>query len=87
MRQRGVSIDHARRVASRWTLGTGRELRSYPVAIYGDIFGPEDGWAVCKEIKVLVYKEQKVKDASERWLPCRFRAATKSPLFWPSDSG
>lgn len=46
MRSRGSGIDHARRVASKWNAGTGRELRTYPVSMYRDIFGAEDGYAI-----------------------------------------
>lgn len=58
MQSRGISLDHARRVAARWRVGTGQELRSYPVPMFGDIFGPEDGWMLYKEIKAQYYREE-----------------------------
>lgn len=71
MQSRGAGIDHARRVAARWTLGTGRDLRAYPVAMYRDIFGAEDGWAVCMEAKTLLYREKREKEISRRvWIAC-----------------
>ncbi|CAC9887150.1 unnamed protein product [Aureobasidium pullulans] len=38
IKNRGLHEDHARRVASKWTLGTGRELSSYPPLLYAEIF-------------------------------------------------
>ena len=58
MRSRGVPPDYARRVAARWTVGTGRELRSYPVAMFIKMFGhDEDGWMIYKAVKTQVYRE------------------------------
>ena len=67
MQARGLGIDHARRVGAKWTLGTGRELRQYPVAMYRDIFGPEDGWVVYKEVRVLFYKKEDKESYVGRW--------------------
>lgn len=72
MQSRGLGLDHSRRVAARWTLGTGRELRAYPVAMYRDIFGPEDGWVVYKEVRVLFYKQENEK-AIGRWVWCKYK--------------
>jgi hypothetical protein len=66
MQVRGIGIDHARRIAGRWTLGTGRELKSYTVAMYRDVFGPEDGWVVYKDVKTMYYAEEKEKMRSNR---------------------
>ena len=71
MQSRGVGLDHARRVAGCWALGTGRELRSYPVDMYHDIFGPEDGWVVYKEVRVLFYKKENEEKAVSRWVWCK----------------
>lgn len=43
LRARGSGLDYARRVAAKWSMGTGQELRSYPTQMYKDIFGPEEG--------------------------------------------
>lgn len=51
--------DHARRVVARWTLGTGRELRSYTPQMYLDIFGREEGWFLYRDIKMDAYKAKK----------------------------
>ncbi|KAH0148305.1 hypothetical protein KCU67_g11502, partial [Aureobasidium melanogenum] len=59
IKNRGLHQDHARRVASKWTLGTGRELISYPPRLYAEIFGLEDAWMVYKEAKVFICTEKK----------------------------
>ncbi|KEQ60271.1 uncharacterized protein M437DRAFT_54686 [Aureobasidium melanogenum CBS 110374] len=59
VQNRGLHQDHARRVASKWTLGTGRELISYPPLLYAEIFGLEDAWMVYKEAKVFIRTEKK----------------------------
>lgn len=58
VKNRGLHQDHARRVASKWTLGTGRELISYPPLLYAEIFGLEDAWMVYKEAKVFIRTEK-----------------------------
>lgn len=58
---RGLPVDHARRVAAKWTKGTGRELASYPPLMYCDIFGFEDGWIVYKEAKLFIANEKNKK--------------------------
>lgn len=55
---RGLSTDEARRVAALWTRGTGQELRSYPPAMYFEIFGKEDGWIVYKEVHLAIHREK-----------------------------
>ncbi|KAI5251477.1 hypothetical protein E4T42_04206 [Aureobasidium subglaciale] len=59
IKNRGLHQDHARRVAAKWTLGTGRELSSYPPLLYAEIFGLEDAWMVYKEAKLFIRTEQK----------------------------
>jgi len=61
IKNRGLNQDHARRVASKWTLGTGRELISYPPLLYAEVFGLEDAWMVYKEAKVFVKTEERNK--------------------------
>ncbi|THZ09660.1 hypothetical protein D6C95_01123 [Aureobasidium pullulans] len=61
IKNRGLHQDHARRVASKWTLGTGRELISYPPSLYAEIFGLEDAWMVYKEAKVFIGTEKNKK--------------------------
>ncbi|KAI6853536.1 hypothetical protein KC365_g16176 [Hortaea werneckii] len=50
--KRNLHVDHARRIAAKWTIGNGKEMRTYPPSIYGDIFGFENGWIVYKEVHV-----------------------------------
>ncbi|GAB7360126.1 hypothetical protein MBLNU230_g7889t1 [Neophaeotheca triangularis] len=54
--KRSLHIDHARRVAAKWTMGNGQEMLSYPPSMYRDIFGFEDGWIVYKEIHTVLHK-------------------------------
>lgn len=54
VKNRGLHPDHARRIASKWTLGTGRELMSYPPRLYAEMFGLEDAWMVYKEAKLFI---------------------------------
>lgn len=51
--QRKLPLDHARRIAARWTMGSGRELWIYSPAMYNTIFGAEDGWVLYKDVRVL----------------------------------
>ena len=60
---RGLHPDHVRRVVSRWTSGTGQELRSYPATMYLDLFGREDGWMVYKEVRLAILKA----DPEKNW--------------------
>jgi hypothetical protein len=59
IQNRGLHQDHARRIASRWTLGTGRELISYTPTLYAEIFGLEDAWMVYKEAKVFIITQKR----------------------------
>lgn len=47
------SRDDARRTAAMWQAGSGREVKSYPAAMYLDLFGKEKGWIIYKEKYVL----------------------------------
>jgi hypothetical protein len=75
MLARGIGLDHARRVAARWTLGTGRELRQYPATMFKEIFGPEDGWVVFKETRVPYYREDRKKPDHTRTILAALLAA------------
>lgn len=70
--KRGLALDHARRIASKWTIGNGKELRSYPPSMYLDIFGREDGWVVYKEVKTCIIRaEQSMKTEMSRIGQCK----------------
>ena len=56
---RDMSTDGARRVAALWTKGTGQELRSFPPAMYFEIFGKEDGWIVYREVHLALHREKR----------------------------
>jgi hypothetical protein len=56
--RRGLPQDHVRRAVAKWTVGSGRELRSYTPSMYLDIFGREDGWIIYREVKLSIYCEQ-----------------------------
>lgn len=66
--ERGLAIDHSQRIAARWTIGKGNEVRSYPPAMYLETFGREDGWIVYREVKLCIYREehQKKKDLAKK---------------------
>ncbi|KAG9560901.1 hypothetical protein KCU71_g8745, partial [Aureobasidium melanogenum] len=68
IKNRGLHPDHARRVASKWTLGTGRELISYPPLLYAEIFGLEDAWMVYKEAKVFIRTEKQKGKPRDVWI-------------------
>ena len=53
-----MPVDQARRVAAKWTRGSGQELRSYPPAMYFEIFGKEDGWITYREVKMALHNER-----------------------------
>jgi hypothetical protein len=59
--KRGLALDHARRIAAKWTIGNGKELRSYPPSMFLDIFGREDGWVVYKEVKLCIMQDERSK--------------------------
>lgn len=59
--ERGLFPDHAHDIASRWKTGNGKELRTYPAAMYLDIFGREDGWVVYRETKLCLARDKKTK--------------------------
>ena len=58
LQARSIDLDLAQRIASRWTVGTGRELKSYTVGMYRDIFA-EEGWVIYKDVKTMYYKKDK----------------------------
>jgi len=64
-----MSVDQARRVASKWTKGTGQELRSYPPAMFFELFGNEDGWITYREVRMAIHNE-KNKRFWFRFHPC-----------------
>ena len=74
-----IGIDHSRRVAVRWNVGSGRELRSYPVGMFRDIFGVEDGWLVYMGVRTIQYREEKAKEPNQ-WAFGTHRSAATLPL-------
>lgn len=58
---RSLPLDQARRISARWNMGSGRELWIYSPAMYNTIFGPEDGWVLYKDVKLLYYKTEQAK--------------------------
>lgn len=75
MSKRRLPEDYARRVAARWTIGTGQELRKYSPAMFLDIFGREDGWITYKEAHLCIYRDEHQNDT---------KALRKSPVTLPS---
>lgn len=66
LQARGHGIDYARRVAAKWSHGTGQELKSYPLSMRLQIFGPEDAWAVSRELRIIAFREQDAKLVKQR---------------------
>lgn len=89
--KRRISFDHASRIASKWTISSGKELRSYPFLMYTEIFGREDGYIVYKEVKTIVYQaeidEKKEKRKSKFWVNGEFCLLKLNPhaLLFESD--
>jgi hypothetical protein len=48
--QYGVEYEASRDVASLWTVGSGRELRTYPAHMFFSVFGDQAGWVLYKEV-------------------------------------
>jgi len=59
---RNLSAQHAKEVADKWRLGTGRELTTYPPSVYADIFGSEDAWMVYKESQLFIRRAEQEKN-------------------------
>jgi hypothetical protein len=66
-----MPVDQARRVAAKWARGSGQELRSYPPAMYFEIFGKEDGWITYREVKMALHNE-KNKGIWYRYCTCEY---------------
>ncbi|KAI4961236.1 hypothetical protein J4E86_000263 [Alternaria arbusti] len=79
---RGLSREHASAIADKWKLGTGREMRDYPPKMYLEIFGPEEGWCVYREVKtrLLNQKDQRALPRESR----TFLTYYLIPTFWSS---
>ncbi|GAB7364560.1 hypothetical protein MBLNU230_g5367t1 [Neophaeotheca triangularis] len=63
--KRSLPIDHARRIAARWTIGNGHEMGAWPVKRYAEIFGDEDGRIVYKDVQVILYNAGRVGRTTE----------------------
>ncbi|KAF7679783.1 hypothetical protein GT037_001434 [Alternaria burnsii] len=48
--QYGVESEASRNIASLWTVGSGRELRTYPADMFFSVFGDQAGWVLYKEV-------------------------------------
>ncbi|KAI5238200.1 hypothetical protein E4T47_06299 [Aureobasidium subglaciale] len=59
---RNLPPQHARETASKWKLGTGRDINTYPPGVYADIFGSEDAWMVYKETQLFIRGREKEKN-------------------------
>lgn len=57
LKKRGVPEGNVRKIVRQWTLGSGREMRSYDPAMYLDIFGCEDGWIIYREVRLRIHEE------------------------------
>ncbi|THV90653.1 hypothetical protein D6D25_09687 [Aureobasidium pullulans] len=59
---RNLPAQHAKDIADKWHLGTGRELTTYPPSVYADIFGSEDAWTVYKESQLFIRRNKQEKN-------------------------
>lgn len=80
--KRSLNVDHADQIASRWTTGTGHELRTYPPSMYFEVFGREDGWTVYREAKLWMF----IYDGKKTWIgrtgkSCKFNALSHNILY------
>ena len=83
--KRGLTSDHASRIGSKWTIGNGKELRSYKPAMYFDIFGREDGWVVYKEAKLCIALDEKGKEEKTPiWRDCKCTWPVKLVTTYPN---
>jgi hypothetical protein len=48
--QYGVESEASRNIATLWTVGSGRELRTYPAHMFFSVFGDQAGWVLYKEV-------------------------------------
>lgn len=64
--RRNLPIDYARRAAAKWTVGSGRELRSYTPSMYLGIFGREDGWIIYREVHLTILYNHKMQQGPLR---------------------
>lgn len=53
-----ASNEDAEAIAARWLRSTGNELKVYPPQMYLKIFGPEDGWFLYRETKLIMKREK-----------------------------
>jgi hypothetical protein len=53
-----IPINRARDIASKWTSGSGEELREYQPVLYLEVFGKEDGWALYLAVYQAIHKEK-----------------------------
>jgi hypothetical protein len=72
----GLSDDHTKRLASRWTVGRGHELRSYTAQMYLDIFGHDVGWVLYRDIRLEAYRTRRETFWETRGI-CEFHAARR----------
>lgn len=60
VKNRAFPHDHARRVAARWKVGSGLELRQYNPSMFFGVFGREDGWVLFWEVRVGLWREKRL---------------------------
>ncbi|KAM0716074.1 hypothetical protein Q7P37_008588 [Cladosporium fusiforme] len=67
VKKRGFAQEHARRVAAKWTVGSGLELRQYNPTMFFQVFGREDGWILYREVKVGLWREKRFVVRHKMW--------------------
>ncbi|KAK4635957.1 hypothetical protein CLAFUW4_00200 [Fulvia fulva] len=69
-----LDVHDAQNIASKWTIGSGRDLRKFTPCIYRDIFGSATAWILYREVKVVAAQENFKKSPPMKW-PARLGIA------------
>jgi hypothetical protein len=56
--ERGLAQYIIEGLPSRWKIGSGSEMRGYDPAMYLELFGPEYGWIIYRDVKLRIHEEK-----------------------------
>lgn len=65
----GMPESQAVQLASRWTVGTGQDLRSCPLDTLSDTFGELAGWILHNSVRARASREEKGSSQAAGWSP------------------
>ena len=61
LQQRSIALNDAERIAAKWAIGTGKELRDYTIPLYCSIFEDDEiVWALYTEIRTRLHEKREV---------------------------